>query len=124
MQFAKAKEAEGNFQDAVDSYERAGDSSAMVRLLLDKLNNANKAFAIARTSRNKASASMVARYCLSKSNWENAVEFLMDSGERDEAWALAQTHGVMHAYSQALGDDATPAMHAKVALYYQNAGAG
>lgn len=123
VQFAKAKEAEGRYQEAVESYERAGDSGAMVRLLLNNLNNSNKAFAIARTSRHKASASMVARYCLSRSNWESAVEFLMLCGDVEEAWALAQTHAVMHAYSQALGADATPTMHSKVALYYQNAGA-
>jgi hypothetical protein len=88
---AKAQEADGKLAEAADLFERCGDIDAAVRLLLLKLGNSDKAFALARRSGNVAAAGTLVRYCLSKSDWAGAVELHMLAGDAAEALQVRTT---------------------------------
>jgi WD repeat-containing protein 19 len=49
------------YRDAADAYERGKDMHNVVRLCLEHLNSAQRAFSIVRETRSTESASMVAR---------------------------------------------------------------
>ena len=51
LAFAQAKEAEGQFVEAVAAYEKAKDMDAVVRLNLEEMRNPQVAFAIVRETR-------------------------------------------------------------------------
>ena len=51
LQFAKAKESDGKFKDAVTAYEAARDYDSAVRLYLDKLNDPENAVRIVKQTR-------------------------------------------------------------------------
>lgn len=62
-QYAKAKEAEGSFAEAVEAYEMAKDYDSVIRLNLNQLKNPQKAFAMVRKSRTAEGAIMVSQFC-------------------------------------------------------------
>ena len=122
MQYAKAKEAEGKHGEAADAYERGGDADAAVRLLISRLDNPTRAFALARRAGSRAAAELLVQHCMATSNWAGAVEFLMHAGEDAEALQVAQTHAAMDTYAACLSKDAPAAVRTKVAMYFQNQG--
>ncbi len=76
-QYARAKEAEGKFDEAATAYEMARDLDNVVRLALEKLKNPQRAFAVVRTTRSADGAMMVAKYCESIGDFSAAIEFLL-----------------------------------------------
>lgn len=120
VQFAKAMEEDGQFQQAAAEYERGGDDEAAVRLCLSRLNNTDTAFALARRTGSVSAAALVARHCSATSAWAGAVEFSVRAHDFAGAWQIAQTHRQMDAYAAALDANASPEMRAQVAVYYQN----
>ncbi len=64
LQYAKAKEAEGHYRDAVVAYEAARDYDNAVRIHLDQLNNPEAAVRIVKENRSTEGAKLVARYIL------------------------------------------------------------
>lgn len=58
----QAKEAEGDFESAVEAYAKSGDVESCVRLLLDKLNQPHRAVSIVQETRSIEAAKLVARY--------------------------------------------------------------
>lgn len=119
-QFAKAMEEDGRFLEAVAEYERAGDDEAAVRLCLSQLNDAPRAFTLARRSGSIAAAALVARHCGTASLWAEAVEFSVRARDFAGAWQIAQTHREMDAYAAALDTDAPAEMRAQIAVFFQN----
>jgi len=61
LQYAKAKEAEGHYRDAVVAYEAARDFDSAVRIHLDNLNNPEAAVRIVKENRSTEGAKLVAR---------------------------------------------------------------
>ena len=61
--FARAKEAEGRFEEAAASYEAGKDYDNTARLCLKELNAPQKAFALVRRSRSVEGALKVVAYC-------------------------------------------------------------
>ena len=61
LQYAKAKEAEGHYRDAVVAYEAARDFDSAVRIHLDYLNNPEAAVRIVKDNRSTEGAKLVAR---------------------------------------------------------------
>jgi hypothetical protein len=57
----KAKEADGEYQDAVKAYEMARDMDSVVRLNLDHLNNPEEAVHVVQETKSIEGAKMVAR---------------------------------------------------------------
>lgn len=62
-QFARAKEAAGEFAAAAEAYERAGEMDNVVRLQLEHLDGAERAFEIVRETKSSEGALSAARYC-------------------------------------------------------------
>jgi len=58
-QFARAKEADGRYAEAVAAYKSAGDPEAAVRLLLEKLRRPEEAVRIVRETRSPEAAKAV-----------------------------------------------------------------
>ena len=81
-QYAKAKEAAGDYTAAVQSYEKAKDTDSVVRLYIEKLNKPDMAFAIVRATASSNAAQMVARYCQTRADWVAPLNF---SSWRSEA---------------------------------------
>lgn len=61
VQYAKAREAEGEHAAAADAYEQAKDYDAVVRLCLDKLHDPDRAVAMVKESNSVEGASVGAR---------------------------------------------------------------
>ncbi|ELV10439.1 WD repeat-containing protein 19 [Tupaia chinensis] len=61
LQYAKAKEADGRYKEAVVAYENAKQWNSVIRIYLDHLNNPEKAVSIVRESQSLDGAKMVAR---------------------------------------------------------------
>jgi WD repeat-containing protein 19 len=122
LQFAKAKEAEGKFEDAATIYERANAYDSAVRLHLSKLDNPQKAFVLVRQSKSKSAAALASRACLECSNWPAAVEFHVLAGDVEEGWQIAQVHAAMDAFALALPADAPKEIHTKIAAYFSDRG--
>ena len=62
-EYAKAKEAEGNYEEAETAYERAQDMDSVVRLLLNHLGKPQRAYTIVRETKSSQGAMLVAKHC-------------------------------------------------------------
>jgi WD repeat-containing protein 19 len=71
-QFARAKEAEGRYMEAVAAYKTAGDPESAVRLLLEKLRLPEEAVRIVRETRSPVAAKSVCNLL----KWTEADAFL------------------------------------------------
>ena len=87
MQFAKAREEQGQLAEAAVEYDRGGDAESSVRLLL-QTSNVNKAFGVSRRSGSPAAAALIVKYCVEQSNWAGAVEFSIMAGDYNSAWQV------------------------------------
>ena len=92
LQYAKAKEADGQHKEPVRAYEAARDYDSAVRLYLDRLNDPENAVRIVKQTRSNEGAKMVARFFLKLSDFSSAIQFLVISKCVDEAFQLAQQH--------------------------------
>ena len=104
LQFAKAKEMDGKFKDAVSAYEAARDYDSAVRLYLDKLNDPENAVRIVKQTRSTEGAKMVARFFIKLGDFSSAIQFLVISHCVDEAFQLAQQHAKMDLFADIVGD--------------------
>ncbi|KAF7656695.1 hypothetical protein LDENG_00037970 [Lucifuga dentata] len=119
LQYAKAKEMDGNYKDAVQAYESAKDWDNMIRVLLDHLNNPEDAVRIVRETQSIDGAKTVARFFLRLNDYGSAIQFLVMSQCNDEAFQLAQQHGQMEVYADIIGSDATQEDYQSIALYFE-----
>lgn len=61
LQYAKAKEKEGKYEEAVKAYEKARDNDALIRLHLEHLNNPEVAVEIVQETKSVEGAKLVAK---------------------------------------------------------------
>jgi len=120
--YAKAKESEGNYREALKAYKKAKDMEAVARLLLEKLDQPQEAMAIVRQTHSVDSAVMIAKYCEQIGDFKSAIEFLLMAKMGDRAFQLATTHDAMHEYALQLGEKGTPEDYKAIALYYEQKG--
>uniref|UniRef100_H3HC99 Anaphase-promoting complex subunit 4 WD40 domain-containing protein n=1 Tax=Phytophthora ramorum TaxID=164328 RepID=H3HC99_PHYRM len=119
-QFARAKEAAGEFAAAAEAYERAGEMDNVVRLQLEHLDGADRAFEIVRETKSSEGALSAARYCAEDGRYPNAIEFLLLANKEDEAFALAQQHGEVDSFASTLGqENMSVARASQVAEHYE-----
>ena len=104
LQFAKAKETDGKYKEAVVAYEAARDFDSAVRLFLDKLNDPENAVRIVKQTRSTEGAKMVARFFIKLGDFSSAIQFLVISHCVDEAFQLAQQHAKMDLFADIVGD--------------------
>eukprot|EP00793_Prasinoderma_coloniale_P004677 PRCOL_00000438-RA len=122
LQYARAKEAEGRFDDAADAYEAAGANDYLVRVCLDRLGDEKRAFAIVRRARSQESANIAARYCAARNDHTRTIEFLAMAGRLEEAFACATEHRLIDAYAATLGDSAPAEEYQRLARWYEGQG--
>ena len=103
LQFAKAKETDGKYKEAVVAYEAARDFDSAVRLFLDKLNDPENAVRIVKQTRSTEGAKMVARFFIRLGDFSSAIQFLVISHCVDEAFQLAQQHAKMDLFADIVG---------------------
>ncbi|XP_045115021.1 WD repeat-containing protein 19-like isoform X2 [Portunus trituberculatus] len=120
LQYAKAKESDGQYREAATYYESARDYESVIRLLLHNLNSPEEAVRIVRETKSVEGAKMVAKFFQKLGDYNSAIQFLVLSKCMDEAFQLARTHGKMELYAEILGSDATPEDYKSVALHFEN----
>jgi len=120
--YAKAKESEGNFKEALKAYKKAKDMEACVRLLLEKCNEPAEAMEIVRVTRNVESAMMIAKYCEGVGNFKSAIEFLLIAKMADKAFEMACTHDAMGEYVAQMGTSGSTEEYMAIAKYYEGKG--
>ncbi|CAG2166593.1 unnamed protein product [Oppiella nova] len=103
-QYAKAKEMEGKYREAVKAYIKAEEWLDVVRLYLDYLNNPGEAVKIVRESKSIEGAKMIAKFFQKLNDMSSAIEFLVMSKCHDEAYRLAQSTNQMDIYANILLD--------------------
>ncbi|CAF4949564.1 unnamed protein product [Pieris macdunnoughi] len=102
LQYAKAKEAEGRYNDALKSYIKAQDFEAAIRLNLDKLDDIDEAVRLVQETKSVHGAKMVANYFQNSDDPTSAIKFLVMSLCYDEAFHLARKNGKLHLYGEIL----------------------
>ncbi|XP_044536014.1 WD repeat-containing protein 19 [Gracilinanus agilis] len=120
LQYAKAKEADGRYKEAVLAYENAKQWNSVIRIYLDHLNNPEKAVRIVRETQSLDGAKMVARFFLQLGDYGSAIQFLVMSKCNHEAFTLAQQHNQMETYADIIGStDTTNEDYQSIALYFE-----
>ncbi|XP_053433509.1 WD repeat-containing protein 19 isoform X4 [Nycticebus coucang] len=120
LQYAKAKEADGRYKEAVVAYENAKQWNSVIRIYLDHLNNPEKAVNIVRETQSLDGAKMVARFFLQLGDYGSAIQFLVMSKCNNEAFTLAQQHNKMEIYADIIGsEDTTNEDYQSIALYFE-----
>nr|XP_019597484.1 PREDICTED: WD repeat-containing protein 19 isoform X1 [Rhinolophus sinicus] len=120
LQYAKAKEADGRYKEAVVAYENAKQWNSVIRIYLDHLNSPEKAVSIVRETQSLDGAKMVARFFLQLGDYGSAIQFLVMSKCNNEAFTLAQQHNKMEIYADIIGsEDTTNEDYQSIALYFE-----
>ncbi|XP_043247202.1 WD repeat-containing protein 19-like isoform X3 [Amphibalanus amphitrite] len=119
-QYAKAREAEGKYKEALAAYETAREYDSMVRILLDHLNNPQQAVHIVQESKSVEGARLVAKFFMKMGDFASAIQFLVMSKCIEEAFTLAQKHGKMDTFADIIGNDGRPEDYRSMALHYEN----
>ena len=123
LRYAAAKEEEGAFAEAAESYELARDFDAAVRLRLsDRMRDPERAFAICRASRSQEACATAAAYCRAAGDAKRALEFLALARRGAEAFALARETGHVETLALFLGDDGVPEDYRQLASAFEHDG--
>ena len=97
---AKAKEAEGQFKEAEEIYEKANNYESIIRLNLEVLDNFQKArMTFKQKSQTPHCAKMIADYCAKRGAKKDSIEFLILAGQREEAFNIAERNDDMDEYA-------------------------
>ncbi len=93
----------------------------MVELKLKSSDQVQDAFNLVRKGASSQGAQIVADYCIENNDFRGAIEFLLIANKSDEAFKLAQSQGIIEAYTAALGDNIGTEDALRVASYYEKA---
>lgn len=102
IQYAKAKEVEGKYEEAAKAYETAKDYENIIRINLEHLNNPARSVEVVQQTKSIEGAKMVAKYFQKMNDYNSAIKFLILSNCHDEAFQLANQHGKMELYGEIL----------------------
>ncbi|XP_016278762.1 WD repeat-containing protein 19-like isoform X1 [Monodelphis domestica] len=120
LQYAKSKEADGRYKEAVVAYRNAKQWDNVIRIYLDHLGNPEKAVSVVRETQSLEGAKMVARFFLQLGDYGSAIQFLVMSKCNNEAFTLAQQHNQMELYADIIGsEDTTNEDYQSIALYFE-----
>lgn len=119
---AKAKESEGKYRDAINSYLLANDSDSVVRIYIDHLADPHSASEIVLESRSVEGGKMLAKFYQSINDFESALQFLIICGCVSEAFQIAQKYNKMKHYGELLEqhDGAKASDFLALAYYFEN----
>ncbi|XP_076676074.1 intraflagellar transport protein Oseg6 isoform X2 [Andrena cerasifolii] len=102
IQYAKAKESEGKYEEAAKAFETAKDFENIIRINLEHLNNPARSVEVVQQTKSIEGAKMVAKYFQKMNDYNSAIKFLILSNCHDEAFQLASQHGKMELYGEIL----------------------
>uniref|UniRef100_A0A8D9BEH2 WD repeat-containing protein 19 n=1 Tax=Cacopsylla melanoneura TaxID=428564 RepID=A0A8D9BEH2_9HEMI len=108
IQYAKAREAMGNFKESVDAYERAEDYDNVVRVDLDHLNDIRHAVDTVNAKKCVEGAKRIADYCNKHGDFGAAIHFLILSKCYQDAFLLSQEHKKVHEFGKYLLEEDEP----------------
>ncbi|KAL7025046.1 hypothetical protein ACKWTF_013313 [Chironomus riparius] len=119
---AKAKESEGKFREAIQSYTLANDLDSVVRIHLDYLSDPHSASEIVLESRSVDSGKMLAKFYQKIGDHESALQFLIVCGSISDAFTLAHKQNKLKHYGELLEqhDGAKPNDFLALAQYFEN----
>ncbi|XP_066257249.1 WD repeat-containing protein 19 isoform X1 [Euwallacea similis] len=125
LQYAKAKEQEGRYEEAVKAYERARDHDSLIRLHLEHLNNPEVAVDIVQETKSVEGAKLVAKFFQQLNDITSAIKFLVISKCIDDAFDLAKKSGKVELYGEVLlnsftDEDVKSKDFSKIAEYFEN----
>ncbi|KAA6374272.1 MAG: hypothetical protein EZS28_030201 [Streblomastix strix] len=90
LQYGRAREAEGSYEEAIKEYLFAGDILSVARLYIN-INELGLAFIFVRESKSAEAALVVSRFCQQQSIFEEMIEFLVVARCFKEGYDLANT---------------------------------
>ncbi|KAK9743679.1 WD domain, G-beta repeat [Popillia japonica] len=114
LQYAKAKERDGKYEDAVKSYSIAKDFDSVIRLQLDYLNNPEIAVDLVQETKSVEGAKLVAKFFQKLNDYPSAIKFLVLSRCSEEAFELARRHNKLDMY------EIKPEDFTSLAVYFEN----
>lgn len=123
--YARAKEAEGKLEDAIRAYEAAGESLQVIRILLERVKDAGRAFIVARRTRSVEGALKCAQYCINQGTdqfWPLAIEFLCLGGALEEALKEAINHSQVDTWEKFAAEKCHPDLLVRAARHWENEG--
>ncbi|KER26661.1 hypothetical protein T265_13963, partial [Opisthorchis viverrini] len=120
LQYAKAREADGAYKEAVVAYEAAHDWDSVARLHLEKLGNPDEAVRVVQETKSVEGAKMIAKYFTRINDHASAIRFLVLSKCVDEAFQLARKHKKMELYAEVIGPEANVSELQSIACYFEN----
>eukprot|EP01135_Chromosphaera_perkinsii_P002400 Nk52_evm6s223 gene=Nk52_evmTU6s223 len=122
-QYGKAKESEGQYEEALKAYKEAKDYDSQIRLLLDNLRRPEEAIFLVKQSQSVEGAKMIAKYFMRSGDNKSAIEFLVLSKNLDEAFNIAQANDQMEHYAHFIETaEASEDEYTSIALYFENRG--
>ncbi|XP_053281437.1 WD repeat-containing protein 19-like [Pleuronectes platessa] len=119
LQYAKAKEADGKYEDAARAYESAKDWDNVIRVLLDHLNNPEDAVRIVMETPSIDRVKMVTRFFIRLNDDSSAIHFLVLCKYKDNAFQLAAQRGKMEVYADIIGSEGTQEDYQGIAFYFE-----
>ncbi|XP_058458948.1 WD repeat-containing protein 19 isoform X2 [Malaya genurostris] len=100
--YAKAKEAEGRYAEAINSYQVAGDMDSVVRIYLEYLSDPHSASEILMETRSIDGSKLLSKYFERHGDFESAIQFLVLCGSIGDAFAIAEKQNKMRHYGEQL----------------------
>lgn len=100
--YAKAKESEGRYKEAMHSYRIANDMDSVIRILIEHLNDPHTASEIVLETRSIEGAKMLARFFQNIGDYDSAIQFLVLCGCIPDAFQIAQKYNKMRHYGEIL----------------------
>lgn len=122
LQYAKAKELDGRYAEALKSYKLAKDFDSVIRLNLDYLNNPDEAVQFVQETKSIHGAKLVASFFQKLNDYTSAIKFLIMSLCYEEAFQLARQHGKLQLFGEILIQNADARLEdfRSLALHFEN----
>jgi WD repeat-containing protein 19 len=117
LQYAKIKEAEGEYTEAIEAYEKAQDYENVVRLILEHSSNIDKAVEIVRKTRSRESARLISKFFQKINDYKSVIEFCLIADMKEDAFEIAQQHNEMEHLAKLLKEDASQDMLLNIASF-------
>lgn len=120
--YARAKEAEGNYAEAIRSYTQAGEVEHVIRIHIEHMHDPHSASELVLESRSVDGARMLAKFYQHIGDHDQALQYLILCGCISDAFALAQRHNKLQRYGELLdtSDTAQPSDYLAVATYFES----
>lgn len=118
VQYAKAKENEGNYEEAAKGYEKAEDFDNLCRVYIQHLHKIDEAVALARRTKSRESAKIIAKFFQSVKDYRAVVEFCLMADMKEDAFMLAKANDVVEYYAELIQENASLDELKSIALYF------